>query len=281
MLQIFDKSTWFLLLSAVNILPVLFYVAEDLRTFQTLLNHFESFWALTLNIPSQLFVTTKNKLKWLMLVWIWIALIIVVAFQTSMFGSLLKPRFEKSINTIKDLKESGRDIFIHKYFMENEEFIGKASILKKQFIPSNYTENIRRMKMKGNGAYCVSEEIANMIINHYIHTIGDSVYRKMQEILVTGLRMFHMQKNSPFLLKVNEILLKLEQFGLRREIQYPVYPKQQQGSKVLNLSHLSFVFIMYLWGNVIAILVFIFEVLWTRFRNVHRPKTFLANSESQ
>lgn len=264
MLQIFDKSTWFLLLVVIIILPFLFYVAEDLRTFQTFLKHFESFCALTLNISSPFFVKTQNKLKWLMLVWVWISLILVVAFQTSMFGGLLKPKFEKSINTIEDLKQSGRDVFVHKYFIQNEKFIGKAAILKQQFIPSNYTENIRRMKLKGDGAYCVSEEIAHMIINHYIHTIGDSVYRKMKEVLVTGLRMFHMQRNSPFLLKINEILLKLDQFGLRRENQYPVYPKQHQGSKVINLSHLSFIFIVYIWGNVIAILVFIWEILWKR-----------------
>lgn len=261
--------TWFIIAIYAVILPTFFFLAEENRTFQKWLNQHQNFCALSLNISSNVFLKGKNKFKWLMVIWIWAALIMSVKFQIALFGGFIKARYEKPIDTIEELKASGMKIYIHEFHANHENLTGRNFSLKDQYIISNVSENNRHLRNNEKGVYVVSQDIATMYINQFILSRGDPVYRIAKDTFVPGVRVFHMQKHSPFLRKVNEILLILEEFGLRKQKKYSISEEQFQKSKVLNFSHLSFVFTIHLYGNVVALLVFVCEILCKKINNYY------------
>lgn len=247
-------------------LPLLFIWAEKVRTVQSSLDHYQNLWALSLNIASSKFSNSKNKFKFVMLFWVWACLIITTGFQTLLFGSILNAAYENDIETIDDLKASGMKIYVHELHALQENVNKNGVNLNDQYIFTNVTDNNEMLLNKKAGAHIVSYDVATTIINQFIYNTGDPVYKIVPEVFLPGLRVIYLQENSPFTEKVNEVLLILEQYGLWRKKKYFIGMKQLQETEKLNLSHLGFVFMIHLYGNILAFLVFVCELLWSKIK---------------
>lgn len=199
-----------------------------------------------------------------MLLWIWVVVIMVVAFQTSLFHGFLQARFHQGIKTIKNLKESGMKIYLHAYYAHHENFNHKNFTLWNQYVISDPDSMNISIHNRETNAYILSQDLAKMYINQFIKNKSHPFYEIADEIFIPGLRVFHLQKNSPFLEKVNEVLLLVEQFGLWRKEMFCISDKQFQDSIMVDLTHLGFVFTMYLYGNMVAVFAFICELVWKK-----------------
>lgn len=253
-------------------LLTIYYFAEKVCSAENWWYSCYNFWAISLSVSSPLFFRVSNVLKPLMLAWAWASVILAVAFQVYLFRIFLNPLYEKSVDSLKDLKMIGMKIHVHRFFVEHEHLFMKKMSLKDQYLITNFTDINNKLRNKEPGAYVISWDAANVIVSDHIRK-GNNSFRILQNIFIPGLRVFHLQKNSPFLGKLDQVLSKLKMAGVHRTPQFPVTEKVFQESVLLvklNLSHLGFAFIMLLCGNLVAVLVFIVEIVYKNIQNSRR-----------
>lgn len=250
---IFNYSTWILFLSAIIVLGALYFFIS--YAYGLNLDYFIMVWSPLVNVEIPRHLINKTKQKWLLVIWIFSSLVLGVSFQTSLTQSFVKPRYETSIKTIEDLRNSQMKIYIHPHFAVN---ILESLGLTKNIVYMEAPETIQRIKERNtSGAFVASRQLANYYINENKRNWGDPIYEIVEEVLIPGNRVYLFQKVSPFWYKINKCLLLIQQHALHTRIQYNAIISPEKN--ILQLSHVLVIFYMLFIGCLAGFIAFLME----------------------
>ncbi|XP_074036729.1 uncharacterized protein [Leptinotarsa decemlineata] len=258
MFYIFDNCIWIWLIIVINILPVIFVFFGKLYTMQKLSEYYLALWSNLLNVSTSSEVF-HIKIKWLFFVWVWCSLILGAAFQSSLLGSYLKPNYEKGVKNLDDLRSSTLKLNLHPFFAASED-LSEILRLESRYIKMELVDARKFIESRDTStAFLVSKEFAEFLMNRLKKKNGDPTYEILNENLISGVLVFHLQKHSPFLEKFDMSVLIFKQHGLIREDKYPD-AKVYSEKVVLNLSHFLVVFCFLGIGLSSGLLVFFCEI---------------------
>lgn len=209
------------------------------------------------------------SVKSLFITWLYVCIVLGVAFQSTLTGMMVTPKYEKELDTLHELREHKVDIVVNVFHSNN---VPESSYPKRHLVPGE--DNVvmhRLLKKDTSSSYALQISLAEELIGK---SSGPEVFHMVREHLVPGLSSYHFPTKSPYLDEVNTYLLYEEQFRLS-QFEYnksdigDTAAKRSGGSGniSLSMSHLQGAFYILIIGNCCGILVFLVEVL-----NRKRPK---------
>lgn len=257
----FDLSIWIYLI--VTMLGVAFI--SKIMSFGS---HNQTYWYYLLNVWRSFlqqgiwnFAHTYGKAKAIMVLWFCFCLIFGTAFQTSLISVFIKSKYFKNINTFSELRDSGMKLHV---IRPHVEVIPKEYGLHRQFKIVKNMKQLDRIVLKSNTdcGYILTENAARFYIEFIRKRDNKPMYHIVAEKLVPGLEAYMFQKKSPFIGRVNDLLLLLKEFGLGnyRMTRVPVISKNFGKSNIgiLNLQGALYLLVL---GYILSVVCFIAELL--------------------
>lgn len=224
---------------------------------------FDTFGVL-LNQPFKRFDFGNRKVKALLTIWFYAAMIVNVAFQSSLTSIMITPKYEENINTLLGVQKKESEVLINIFFRTMS--LKSSDYLKDRFYVIPHDDIIKKME---NGdtdkAYVLESSLANAIVNSKLS--GNSpVYHIVPECLIPGYGVYLFPIKSPYLKELNKFILLEQQFGISsfntsRILKANMHSRGDEKDVPLSIYHLQTAFYMLTIGIILSTLVFILEIL--------------------
>lgn len=218
-------------------------------------------WQSFLQLGIWNFVHTYGRAKPIMTLWFCFCLIFGTAFRTSLISMFIKAKYLKNIDTLSELRDSGMTLYIPEFYAE---LIPKEYGLHEQFKFVKDMNELHEMVYTSNivTGYIVNEEAARLYIDIIRNRDNKPMYHIVAEKLMPGLDAYMFQKRSPFINRVNNMLLLLRQFGLRdRWIRHAPVVNEDSRKTNIGILNLQGALCLLILGYIISIVCFIIELL--------------------
>jgi hypothetical protein len=195
------------------------------------------------------------------------------AYQSVMIANLLEPFSYPEINTIQQLNMSGLDVIAPNFYYKfaNSTYPIKLSKLKLSL--AKY-ELALKHKFEPNTAYVMSNTDAySVLYSEKNIENGRPIMHLMEEVLAYAPQNYLIHKRSPFKEEIDEIMGRIRASGIdqywktlafgRAEIRYK-RKLAQATEPTLKIEQIRYAFYVLFIGHSLAIVVFIFELIWAR-----------------
>lgn len=231
------------------------------------------FWEITLGLSIK-YMPTGRFICYIFTIWIWTSMILRSTYQSSLVGFLTRTYYEDAIQTMKDLLDN------------NFKFFGNLQIVD---VMINVTDDeyVKEILSKLNVINAtvydeVTEEIALGHIHGTIPHLKDRVAQLNYKFRGKGMIRILKQtyraqiitcafpKHSPLQYGINHWLNQILAVGLvdkwLEDLQWPKVV-EDKAPLVLQIHHVVGPFLILFFGELIAVIVFIIEILYVRFKN--------------
>jgi hypothetical protein len=284
--RIFSPSVWLsILLAAVLANIVIAFLARyginEHESFRRIVDAITDVWALMLGVSISPLPRTV-PLRVFFSAWVCYSLAINTVFQAYLTTFLVDPGFEKSVTSREEVFTSGitygfkSDYFDRKFYDKTDP--SSLKILENR-IDCNDLLTCALWTIKYRNLSTISTSIFMEILFHsseYSAELKDYQYCGLKEasVLVTDLVMT-LQKGSPFLDRVNEIIGRLTESGIavyleRFNPETKSFKKTKPITSValldeycaLNMNNLQPAFLLYIFGQSLALISFLLEILY-------------------
>ncbi|XP_057661213.1 uncharacterized protein LOC130896866 [Diorhabda carinulata] len=263
--KIFSKEVIIIDILLMLIVSLLTYARQTRQNRMDIVKYILNGSLILVNAPIPGFNKINDKIKYLIILWIFGVVVINTQFNCSLTSMLVMNRTEGTIKTLEELRESNFKISINDYFLKNG-YVPDSLGLKDKLLPVIQTEiEIFDSSRYDDLAFVIRRDIAEYFINNYKFNKGDTRYDILKESLIPGYNVYVFQKNSPYISKFNKYLLRLKQFGFNfkdKKFKIKVTPDK---TRILTFSHLIGVLMIYTFGMCVASLVFLGELLWKKY----------------
>ncbi|XP_044746867.1 uncharacterized protein LOC123308322 [Coccinella septempunctata] len=265
-LMVFSTTVWFYLFFSIILFLVLLLVMNKMRK-----SHKRETSSIVMDIISLLLgksITIHPYYNnWLEKGYLclsqMISIVIITAFNSALISAVLVDKHKGQINTLSDLKESQLSIYALpdlKYYVEEFAPMFKSQLVK---IPRRNYSSLLENKIHQQ-ALVVPRSLSQAALD-MINDKGSNVsHRTMRESLLSGFSTYFFTKGSPFVKIIDKMILKKFQYGLdwKDLREFDVTPSEFTAKKrhiPLSLSHLGGIFVVWLVGVGISIIVFFAE----------------------
>lgn len=268
----FNREVWVLLGMTILTLSVIFLLS-DYRNYMEIVR-------ILVNSGTPILKESASWKKVLIIFYIEFAIIMSIAFQSSLTSALMIPRHMKDLETVADLDKSSYTVIVSKVFMDvyKPQTYFNAPIE----VVDTKAYLINMMKNKSDGyCYVISKTTADMCVDYVSRKYRQTVYHILQQSLVPGYSAFHFPIGSPYVDKINQLVLRdqehgftgssvLQQVLIEETIREERMVDQAISSNtliVLTFSHLQTAFYILGFGYGLSAAVFVAEVICSRIRN--------------
>lgn len=258
---VFGLKVWISILGSVGVVSLFQHIFNKMRD-SVIMSSFFDAYGIILGQSATSLIKGTAAVKALLVIWIYASMIFNVAFQCSLTSIIITPKYEKNIDTLKELYESKYKIMINPYHIKN---VPEFSKLREKMIVE-YESAILDKLMRGDTdkAYAVQLSIAEAIVSEkYVGNLP--VYHIVEEYLVPGLSIYVFPVKSPYLSAADKYLLMDQQFGISAfNKKTPILTKtsDSDGEDVpLNLDHLQTAFYILFIGYIASTIAFILEFI--------------------
>nr|CAI5864525.1 unnamed protein product [Callosobruchus analis] len=250
----FTETVWATLLVTIAILTAVMHIMYK----KSLISSFFAVWGVFLGVPLTI-LDNKPKLRYVVILWVYASYILSCSFQANLLRSFVATRYQKSIKTLEDLKESGLKIGMTPFYT-NTSNATKDLIVKENYVPMLENETVARiLRDDSNYAYFSGKGFVEHLFDKRDKSCEASL-EIMPEAILPGFTVYHLHKRSYLTAKLDRFILILHSSGLmerRNTLTKNIIEKE----KVLKMSHLFAAFKLLLFGYILSILVFVLEVI--------------------
>ncbi|XP_044747605.1 uncharacterized protein LOC123308815 [Coccinella septempunctata] len=263
--MVFSKTVWFYLFFSIILLLLFLLVVNKMRKFYK-----RETSSIVLDIISLLLgksIRIHPHYNWLEKCYLclsqMISIVIIAAFNSALISAVLIDKHKNQINTLSDLKESQLSIYALpdlKHYVEEFAPMFKPQLVK---IPRRNYSSLLENKIHQQ-ALVVPRSLSQAALDK-INDKGSNVsYRTMHESLLSGFSTYFFTKGSPFISMINQMRLRKFQYGLglkdlRKLKEAPREFTAKKRYIPLSMSHLGGIFVFWLAGVGISIIVFLAE----------------------
>lgn len=263
----FSLETWSYF-AGVFVLTVLTHYAfsrvTNSKSTQSLFDSFLYILSCSLGTTVRFQRSIPNKV--LISAWIWYALIITTAYESSMKSKLTIPLRHKDIDTLQELHDSNLDLYgvgttIKIIYKENENPIESA--IGRRAKPTNLSiDDIVTLIMTRKVGYL--REYTTFSYNAYSNTKAIGKLHKVKQCAYTYFPAMFLQKRCPITPIVNRVVDRLREAGILhfwRSLFLRESSEYQPAVVKLTMEHMAAPFLAYGVCMIIAIIVFILEII--------------------
>lgn len=235
-----------------------------------LFNSFLEGFGVPISQPVDSLVKGNSPVMTLFIWWCYAAMVLNVAFQSSLTSIIITPKYEKDIRTIQDLKERSCDIYINTWHRGNagqDKALNACMTTEKEGI-------IIQKLMEGNTdhAYAAQLSIAETIVSQKFFN-NLPIYHIVEERLVPGYGVYLFPSHTPYNEAENKFLLLDEQFGITKfnspSVTRVTTTQQHSAAEnvALSLDHLQTMFFILIIGVIVSVIAFVLEkILYNRLK---------------
>jgi hypothetical protein len=284
--RIFSLSGWLSIIFSATLanLMIIFLArigTKEHESFRRSLDVILDVWALILGVSISSLPRT-NPLRLFFSAWVCYSLAINTVFQAYLTTFLVDPGFEKSITSIEEVFTSGTkygfsSIFFDRNFNDKTDTKALEIIENRIDCDGMVTCVLWTAKYRNISSICTSE-LVNYLYYSSKYSEEFRVYQpcrlKEMPVLVTDVLMA-LQKGSPFLDRVNEILERLIESGIPGHLS-KFTPEGKASIKansntsktvadeycVLTMNYMQSAFYLFLFGHSLGLMSFLMEILY-------------------
>ncbi|KAJ3663153.1 hypothetical protein Zmor_007460 [Zophobas morio] len=262
MVTIFDSVAWLLIIILTALISTILTVSSGSKH-----PSFSRFFLYTLNsllgngIPD--FDNKRFTVKLYLIIYILGTIIIRTAFNCFLISCIVKPSSVAQLTTVKELAASKIPIYSSEILTT---LIPKEYGLKHQYVIVGADERTNRLyNLDTRGAYLVTLRIAKHFLDLVKGYKKDVPFYILEEPLMPGINCYLFQKDSPYIDRVNSILLQEVQFqwttyGEERKKQ-DVKNTGDEDTVVLTIRHFESLFYLLSFALGFSFVVFLIEIL--------------------
>lgn len=253
--EIFDYYTWVCVV--ISIFTVTFYRKVIVKRDANIFSSFMHVWSIFTGVTLDSTLKTQKKVKIVFLVWTVGCLVLNIIFSSLLASKIIKPRSGNNIDTIEELQKLNPKIYMSKKFFGN---IPKEYGISNNLISASHlTRHEALNNIDENTAVVIATTVLELIVDRsHLHVL--------REHLLPGFTMYRFQSKSPFKEKINEILFKTIEHGLIRfnrnfTVRHDHHQHSNKQQLVLKFKHLKNIFLIFAFGQSIAVIVFLLEII--------------------
>ncbi|XP_045479718.1 uncharacterized protein LOC123684479 [Harmonia axyridis] len=259
-----SKTVWFFILISVFIMVLFLVVVGKKRKSQN-----QSISATVLDVTNILLgksVQIYPHFSWLEKILLGLcqmnSIVIIAAFNSALISSIFMDKHNDQIDTVKDLIESNLTLYA---LPEMKNIVEKFSpSLNKQLVKIPRRNYNSLLKNQIYGQALVMPESLTLDILGLVNVKGSDIeYRIMREPITTGFSTFFFRKSSLLVPIISQKIKRNRQNGVIGKYwaqkERPSEKHVTQTKRPLSMSHLGGIFLFWLIGIVISIIVFILE----------------------
>ncbi|KAK9879587.1 hypothetical protein WA026_006652 [Henosepilachna vigintioctopunctata] len=271
MYLIFDREVWcaiaftaFVVMLLLKIVTTYYYNLPNCTFFYIALE----IWAIALSVSRKNLVRMKGAIKFVILPWIVVSLILSTAFQSILRNNLQFPKYQHGLECLSDLAD--HDVTIYSAINFTNITLDTPKLSDNIVIKTN--EQIKAMCEASDysGAYLIP--FFSFRSPSKKHNRKETSYRMIAEPILTGHGVYMFKKNSPFLDKFNDMIWKLKENGIYSKIQESSFTTISNSDKCnpekMSLFQLQGVFLALMVGFLIALIAFLREVVSLNIRKL-------------
>jgi hypothetical protein len=295
--RIFSASLWLTVVLSIllaNVVTVFLakFESKELKSFRRFVNSITNTWAVLLSVSLSTMPRT-TPLRMFFFSWVCYSLAINIVFQAYLTTFLVEPGFEKAITSVEEMFTSGIKYGIHPFLFDQYYTDTTGSDSRKFFKnPVNCTklELCFTWTSKYRNISFISSPLIVDYFYHLSQTSDDNEYRPIcridgASVIRTDMVML-LQKGSPFLDRVNEIISRVSESGIfnqwiqesperKSPIKSTAMSKKSLGDEFynLNMMHMQSAFYLLLFTEGLGFISFLMELLYFQM-HLQRHKTF-------
>jgi hypothetical protein len=196
------------------------------------------------------------------------------AYQSVMIANLMEPFSYPEINTIEQLNRSGLVVvtpYLYSHFVTN---LSPIELSNSKFNDKKF-ELALQHRFDPNTAYVMSNTDAyTLIYSEKNIKDGRPIMHLMEEVLAYAPQSYIINKKLPLKEEINKIMGRIRASGIdqywktlhfgRAEIRYKRKLAAQAAEPFLKMEQFRYAFYVLFIGQSLAIVVFIFELIWAR-----------------
>lgn len=279
MLKIFKPSTWVVIFSVLMISIILLYVKSLLiPTSSSSSLEMLNIFGIILGAPVRIRFSTKYLL--LHCLCMLFSVVIIGIFQGSLIHSFSTVTYNKNLETFEELAESdlqiqaSLDLFGRQLFETVKKLVNKELIRTED--EDNWLISLQNLCIYKNisiiGKESKIEYIANNII---LNPDGTKCLQTINECIHSYFITYIVPFNSPYLYKINDIIIKLRESGhiqhWIRNTMTPKHEKRENHDSFKSMTPKDLLLSLYILflGHILAFLAFLCEVKMKKFLHLN------------
>ncbi|XP_018579388.1 uncharacterized protein LOC108917324 [Anoplophora glabripennis] len=215
LIYIFDKNVWICLsITILGVALVVKIIATCNNRRNTYFYYLLVVWRSFLQQGVCSSRQRYHKARPFLVLWLYFSLIFGTAFQTSLMSMFIKSKYWKDINTLSEVRQLGLPIYVPAVY---GDVIPKRYKLHKQLKFVEGMNQLHDLISTSNtfSGYIMTEEAARVYVEFIRSKDDKPIYHIVGEKLIPGINTYMVQKKSPFLKRINKMMLLIRQFGLR------------------------------------------------------------------
>nr|CAH7721249.1 unnamed protein product [Callosobruchus chinensis] len=254
----FTQTVWIALLITIVILTAVMYIMHK----SSLSSSFLAVWGVLLGVPLPIF-NNKRELRYVLILWVYGSYILNCSFQANLMRSFVATKYKESMKTLEDLKESGLNIGLLEYFLNNST-LTKDLCVKENYVPMSEDEIVARiLRDDVSKAYFLGKDLAEYLFDQSDKSHEERSFEIMPQVILPAFTVYHLHKHSFLTAKLDRFILILHSSGLmerrKRWKKHNIIEKEE----ALRMSHLFAAFKLLLFGYVSSVIVFVLElIMW-------------------
>ncbi|KAL7638067.1 UNVERIFIED_CONTAM: hypothetical protein RMT77_011692 [Armadillidium vulgare] len=276
----FSLSMWiFLLITIIVLIPITFFFMKFGFRCETTSRLSTSF-LLVIGIMFRQNVNVTNRSIWYLLyltVWLIGSLVIMSAYSGNLISFMTFPRYQKRIETVKELVNSNKRTGIQYYGAPIKEYLLDSPIevhrilgKKLDYFPNTDLGMARMMELvKSNHMVYINTYVYLLYVQNF-YNISEETYI-LKEPFSTSYVSFYFKKKSPLTHPISTKLNRLVETGIYSKI-YEKHLnrlffnnrrsfKQNNSRQKLQIAHLQTAFYALFLGYFISMVIFIIEII--------------------
>lgn len=204
------------------------------------------------------------------------ALVSTIFISADVYDDLLTVEFNKQMNTMQELQESNLTIIITPEIQHLFEEGIIESTLQQKMIVFNYSMVISMIYHKNmSNAYVLRRSRGDAILESAAAELnGRSAFYRIEKPIAPAILAYHANKSFPYKDEFDQITQRVIEAGLMNYYNnisdYKLYFKDRYRKEIRNarkdlkieFSEITSLIAIYMVGNCIAFLVFLFEIFW-------------------
>lgn len=296
--------TWLLTISAVFVIPFIFYVVQQIERClfvvrsqpfpdqrelkEIFIIFFQSFFGDTI-----VTMPRSTSLRIIILAWCLFSFLMTTAFAAKLISALVTPMPEPNIDTIDQLLRSNLTVYtIDSTFVGIETEVGRMQhgrserayafydiLDRSETIDDDEFNELINNTTERNNAFVVNKYTADyMVHKHFDKIKGRSHYHVMDECLFHLPMVYFVEKSSPYLARINELLSQFHEAGfmsywhrwsvLNDTLNNNYYSAEMEETRlegettkvVITIEHLASAFALWAAGVGLSFSVFLMEL---------------------
>ncbi|KAJ9592112.1 hypothetical protein L9F63_001340 [Diploptera punctata] len=238
------------------------------------------FFAILLGISVDV-IPKKTDLRILFFSWVIFGMCMNTVFQCFLTTFLIMPNYQPQINSIDELLNCGLEYgydSIAEVLLMNSDDYRAAEIKRKHINVPEGNVSFTRVAYERDFCYLFSKPFIEYILaNNFLDENGEPKICLMDEIFFGFINVFYMQKGHPLFEKINHKFMSILEAGVMNLIVKRDMEKQKLHAAVrgvhrfgddyssLNLNNVRGIFIIFIFGHLIAFISFASEIIYSQF----------------